>query len=123
MRASRGRVLVRRLEAETVSSGGVIIPDTEISRRERFEEAWEGMVVSVGLPGYVDTKTGQPVYETAAVPHRGNVMENRLSIQPGDVVLFRSWGRDYERPVEVEYDGETLWSLCQSQVLGVKESV
>jgi chaperonin GroES len=87
------RVLVRRVEAEEKTAGGIIIPDTA------KEKPQEGEVVAVG-PGARD--------------------EDGKHIQPevsaGDRILFGKWSG-----TEVKVDGEDLLIMKESDILGVVE--
>ena len=85
------RVLVRRIEAEEKTAGGIIIPDTA------KEKPQEGEVVSVG-PGARD--------DTGKV--------NALELKAGDRILFGKWSG-----TEVKIDGEDLIIMKESDVLGV----
>ena len=88
------RVVVRRIEAEEMTSGGIIIPDTA------KEKPQEGEVVTVG-PGARD--------------EAGKLVE--LSVQAGDRVLFGKWSG-----TEVKIDGEDLLIMKESDILGVIEA-
>ncbi len=85
------RVLVKRVEEEAKTKGGIIIPDTA------KEKPQEGEVVSVG-PGARNDKD-----ETVA-----------LDVKAGDRVLFGKWGG-----TEVKIDGEDLLILKESDILGI----
>ena len=85
------RVLVRRIEAEEKTAGGIIIPDTA------KEKPQEGEVVSVG---------------TGARDDQGKV--NALELKAGDRILFGKWSG-----TEVKIDGEDLIIMKESDVLGV----
>ena len=87
------RVVVRRLEAEEKTAGGIIIPDTA------KEKPMEGEVVAVG-PGARD-ETGK------LVP---------LDVKSGDTILFGKWSG-----TEVKLDGEELLIMKESDLLGVVE--
>ena len=87
------RVVVRRIEAEEKTSGGIIIPDTA------KEKPQEGEVVTVG-PGARD--------------EAGKLVE--LSVQAGDRVLFGKWSG-----TEVKIDGEDLLIMKENDILGVIE--
>jgi len=89
------RVVVRRIEAEEKTSGGIIIPDTA------KEKPQEGEVVAVG-PGTRD-ETGQLV---------------RLSVKSGDRILFGKWSG-----TEVKIDGEDLLIMKENDILGVIDNV
>ena len=87
------RVVVRRIEAEEKTSGGIIIPDTA------KEKPQEGEVVAVG-PG--------------ARAEDGTV--TALDVQVGDRILFGKWSG-----TEVRIDGEELLIMKESDILGVIE--
>ncbi len=87
------RVVVRRVEAEEKTSGGIIIPDTA------KEKPQEGEVLAVG-PGARDDA--------------GKLVE--LSLKSGDRILFGKWSG-----TEVRIDGEDLLIMKESDVLGVIE--
>ena len=87
------RVLVKRVEEETKTKGGIIIPDTA------KEKPQQGEVVAVG-PGAPDEK--------------GKVQP--LDVKPGDRVLFGKWSG-----TEVKLDGEELLIMTESDILGVLE--
>ena len=87
------RVVIRRLEGEEKSKGGIIIPDTV------KEKPQEGEVVAVG-PGRRD--------ET------GRLMP--LDVKAGDQVLFGKWSG-----TEVKIDGQDLLIMKESDVLGIIE--
>ena len=88
------RVVVRRLEAEEKTSGGIIIPDTA------KEKPQEGEVVAVG-PGARDDS--------------GKLVE--LSVRAGDRILFGKWSG-----TEVKVEGEDLLIMKESDILGVIET-
>ncbi len=87
------RVLVRRVESETKTAGGIIIPDTA------KEKPQEGEVVAVG-PGARDE---QGVLRT-------------LDVKVGDRILFGKWSG-----TEVKIDGKDLLIMKESDILGVIE--
>ena len=87
------RVVVRRIEAEEKTSGGIIIPDTA------KEKPQEGEVVAVG-PG------------TRA--EDGTIAA--LDVQAGDRILFGKWSG-----TEVKIEGEELLIMKESDILGVIE--
>jgi chaperonin GroES len=86
------RVLVKRVEEETKTKGGIIIPDTA------KEKPQEGEVLAVG-PGARDEKTGARV---------------ELDVKVGDRILFGKWSGS-----EVKIDGEDLIIMKESDILGV----
>ena len=85
------RVVVRRLEGEEKSKGGIIIPDTA------KEKPQEGEVIAVG-PGARD-EAGK------LVP---------LDVKAGDRILFGKWSG-----TEVKLDGQDLLIMKESDILGV----
>ena len=85
------RVLVRRIEAEEKTAGGIIIPDTA------KEKPQEGEVVSVG-EGIRDEDGDR-------IP---------LDVKAGDRILFGKWSG-----TEVKVDGEELLIMKESDILGV----
>lgn len=88
------RVLVKRIEQEERTKGGIIIPDTA------KEKPQEGEVVAVG-PGTRDEDGDR-------IP---------LDVKEGDRVLFGKWSG-----TEVKVDGEDLLIMKESDLLGVIES-
>ena len=87
------RVVIRRLEQEEKTAGGIIIPDTA------KEKPQEGEVVAVG-PGARD--------------EQGKLQP--LDLKAGDRVLFGKWSG-----TEVKIDGEELVIMKESDVMGVIE--
>ena len=87
------RVLVRRIEEEEKTKGGIIIPDTA------KEKPQEGEVVAVG-PG--------------ARNEKGELIA--LELKAGDRILFGKWSG-----TEVKIDGEDLLIMKESDILGVIE--
>ena len=85
------RVLVRRVEAEEKTAGGIIIPDTA------KEKPQEGVVVSVG---------------TGARNEAGEV--HPLEVKAGDKILFGKWSG-----TEVRVNGEDLLIMKESDILGI----
>jgi len=85
------RILVRRIEAEEKTAGGIIIPDTA------KEKPMEGEVIATG-PGARD--------------ERGELVA--LDVQPGDRILFGKWSG-----TEIRLDGEDLLIMKEADVLGV----
>ena len=88
------RVLIKRVEEEAKSKGGIIIPDTA------KEKPSEGVVVSVG-PGARD-ESGKIV---------------ALDVKEGDRILFGKWSG-----TEVKLDGKDLLIMKESDILGVLEA-
>ena len=89
------RVVVRRVDAEEKTKGGIIIPDTA------KEKPQEGEIVAAG-PGARD-ESGK------LVP---------LDVRAGDRILFGKWSG-----TEVKIDGEDLIIMKESDVMGVVEGV
>ena len=87
------RVVVKRVEEEARTKGGIIIPDTA------KEKPQEGEVVSVG-PGTLNDK--------------GELRP--LDVKAGDRVLFGKWSG-----TEVKLDGEELLIMKESDIMGVVE--
>ena len=85
------RVVVKRLEEDTKTAGGIIIPDTA------KEKPQQGKIVAVG-PGARD-ETGK------VIP---------LDVKAGDTVLFGKWSG-----TEVKIDGDDLLIMKESDILGV----
>lgn len=89
------RVVVRRVEAEDKTSGGIIIPDTA------KEKPQEGEIVAVG---------------SGTRDEQGRFVE--LTVKPGDRVLFGKWSGS-----EVKIDGEDLLIMKESDILGILDAV
>ena len=87
------RVVVRRIESEDRTAGGIIIPDTA------KEKPQEGEIIAVG-PGARD-ESGK------LVP---------LDVKAGDRILFGKWSG-----TEVKIDGEELLIMKESDVMGIVE--
>lgn len=94
VRPLHDRVLVERVEAESKTAGGIIIPDTA------KEKPSEGKVVAVG----------EGLYDN----HGKRIA---LDVKKGDHVLFQKWGG-----AEVKIDGKELIILKESDILAVIES-
>jgi chaperonin GroES len=88
------RVVVKRIDAEEKSSGGIIIPDTA------KEKPQQGEVVAVG-PGGRD--------------ENGKLIP--IDLKPGDRVLFGKWSG-----TEVKIDGVEYLIMKESDIMGVLES-
>ena len=88
------RVLVRRIEQEAKTTGGIIIPDTA------KEKPQEGEIVAAGPGARKDDGALQP-----------------LDVKAGDRVLFGKWSGS-----EVKVDGEELLIMKESDLLGVIEA-
>ena len=91
LRPLQDRVLIRRVDPETKTIGGIFIPDTA------QEKPMEGKVVAVG-PGTRDD---------AGKPHP-------LDVKAGDRVLFGKWSG-----TEVKLDGEDLMIMKEADIMGL----
>ncbi|AOF88231.1 MAG: co-chaperone GroES [Shinella sp.] len=85
------RVVVRRIEAEAKTKGGIIIPDTA------KEKPQEGEIVAVG---------------SGARDESGKVVP--LDVKAGDRILFGKWSG-----TEVKLDGEDLLIMKEADIMGV----
>ena len=85
------RVLVRRLDSEEKTAGGIIIPDTA------QEKPQEGEIVAVGPGGRDESGKQTP-----------------LDVKKGDRILFGKWSG-----TEVKVDGQELLIMKESDVMGV----
>ena len=85
------RVLVRRIESDTKTKGGLLIPDTA------KEKPAEGEIVSVGEGARKDSGELIP-----------------MAVKAGDTVLFGKWSG-----TEVRIDGEELLIMKESDILGI----
>lgn len=87
------RVLVRRIEEDQKTAGGIIIPDTA------KEKPMKGEVLAVG-PGAKDD-SGKTI---------------PLDVKVGDIVIFSKWGG-----TEVKLEGEELLIMKESDLIGIVE--
>ena len=87
------RVVVRRVEQESKTAGGIIIPDTA------KEKPQEGEVIAVGTGARAENGTVTP-----------------LEVKAGDRILFGKWSG-----TEVKVDGEDLLIMKESDILGILE--
>ncbi len=85
------RVLVRRIEADQKTAGGIIIPDSA------QEKPSEGEVVAVGSGAKAEDGTITP-----------------LDVKAGDKILFGKWSG-----TEVKLDGEDLLIMKESDIMGI----
>jgi chaperonin GroES len=85
------RVVVRRIEAEAETKGGIIIPDTA------KEKPQEGEIVAVGA---------------GARDESGKIVA--LDVKPGDRILFGKWSG-----TEIKFNGEDLLIMKEADVMGV----
>ena len=89
------RVVIRRVEEEAKTKGGIIIPDTA------KEKPQEGEVIAVGPGARDDNGVIQP-----------------LDVKKGDRILFGKWSGS-----EVKIDGEDLLIMKESDIMGVLDDV
>ncbi|MEQ8443745.1 MAG: co-chaperone GroES [Alphaproteobacteria bacterium] len=87
------RVLVRRVEEDQKTAGGIIIPDTA------KEKPMQGEIIAVGNGHLQDDGSVRP-----------------LDVSAGDMVLFGKWSG-----TEVKIDGEDLLIMKESDILGILE--
>jgi len=92
-RPLQDRVLIRRVEQDEKTAGGIIIPDTA------KEKPMEGEVVAVGPGTRGEDGTLHP-----------------LDVKAGDRVLFGKWSG-----TEIKLDGEDLMIMKESDIMGVIE--
>ena len=85
------RVLVRRIEAEEKTAGGIIIPDSA------KEKPSEGEIVAVGAGAKAEDGTVTP-----------------LDVKAGDRVLFGKWSG-----TEIKLNGEDLLIMKESDIMGI----
>ena len=95
LRPLQDRVLIRRVEPETKTPGGIFIPDTA------QEKPVEGQVIAVG-PGTRD--------------EHGKL--HPLDVKAGDCVLFGKWSGN-----EIKVDGEELVIMREADLMGVVDHV
>jgi chaperonin GroES len=86
------RILVKPLQKEEMSKGGIVLPDTV------KEKPQEGKVMAVGNGKYDDGKL---------VP---------VEVKVGQTVMFTKYG-----PTEIKVDGEEMYVLSESDILGIIE--
>ena len=94
LRPLHDRVLIRRVEPETKTTGGIIVPDTA------QEKPMEGEVIAVGPGARGEDGKVQP-----------------LDVKTGDRVLFGKWSG-----TEVKIDGEELMIMKESDVMGIVDA-
>ena len=85
------RVVVRRIEADEKTKGGIIIPDTA------KEKPQQGEVVAIGPGGRDESGKLTPI-----------------DVKVGDIILFGKWSG-----TEVKIDGEDLLIMKESDIMGV----
>ncbi len=93
IRPLQDRVVVRRLESETTTAGGIVIPDTAA------EKPNQGEVVAVGPGARLDN---------------GEI--RAVAVQPGDRILFGKYS-----PNEITVEGEELLIIREADILAVIE--
>ena len=89
------RVLVKRLDAEDKTKGGIIIPDNA------KERPTEGRVIAVGSGKRADDGTIRP-----------------LDVKPGDRVIYGKWSG-----TEIKIDGEELLIMNESDIMGIVDDI
>ncbi len=94
IRPLHDRVVVRRLEEERTTAGGIVIPDTAA------EKPIQGEVLAVGNGKVLDNGESRPV-----------------DVKVGDRVLFGKYSG-----TEVKLDGETLLVMREDDIMGVVEA-
>ncbi|MBL4612287.1 MAG: co-chaperone GroES [Emcibacter sp.] len=87
------RVLVRRIDAEQKTSGGIIIPDSA------QEKPSQGEIISVG---------------SGAKAEDGTI--TKLDVKAGDTILFGKWSG-----TEIKIDDEDLLIMKESDIMGIIE--
>lgn len=93
IRPLHDRVIVERIEEDTKTAGGIIIPDTA------KEKPTKGTIVAAG---------------SGVRDNEGNIIA--LDVKEGDTVLFAKWGG-----TEITVDGKDLLILKESDILGIIE--
>jgi chaperonin GroES len=93
IRPLHDRVLVRRVDEEETSAGGIILPDTA------KEKPMEGEIVAVGKGARNENGKIEP-----------------LDVKKGDRILFGKWSG-----TEVKLDGEELLVMKESDIMGIIE--
>lgn len=88
------RVLVRRLEQQETTKGGIIIPDSA------KEKPMEGEVVAVGTGYHLENGTVRP-----------------LALQTGDTIVFAKWSG-----TELTIDGKEYLVMKESDIMGVLDN-
>lgn len=93
LRPLQDRVLIRRVEPEAMTSGGIVIPDTA------KEKPMEGEVVAVGSGTRDENGTLHP-----------------LDVRIGDRVMFGKWSG-----TEIRFDGDDLMMMKETDIMGTIE--
>ena len=88
------KVLIKRLEAEAMTKGGIVLPDSAKEKPRR------GKVISVGDGKLLED--GQ---------------RSKIQVSVGDIVLFSSYGG-----TEIKIDGEEFLIMDESDVMAIMES-
>ncbi|MDB2415469.1 co-chaperone GroES [Rickettsiales bacterium] len=94
IRPLHDRVLVKRIEEEQKTAGGIIIPDSA------KEKPTKGEVISTG---------------TGARNESGEIIP--LDVKKGDIVLFAKWGG-----TEIKVDGQELLIMKESDIIAIEEA-
>lgn len=93
IRPLQDRVIVKRMEEETTSAGGIVLPDSATEKPIR------GEVIAVGPGKILDSGEQRP-----------------LDIKVGDIVLFKKYG-----PTDIKLDDEELLFMQEEDIYGVIE--
>ena len=94
IRPLHDRVIVKRMEEERISAGGIVIPDSATEKPVR------GQVIAAG---------------NGKILENGNVRP--IAVKAGDKVLFGKYSG-----TEVKVDGEELLVMCEEDIMGVIEA-
>jgi chaperonin GroES len=94
IRPLHDRVVVRRMEEETMSAGGIVLPGSASEKPDR------GEVIAVGKGRITDS---------------GEV--RAMDVAVGDTVLFKQYG-----PTEIKVDGEALLVMSEGDIIAVIEA-
>jgi len=94
IRPLHDRVLVKRIESQETSAGGIILPESA------QEKPMEGTIISAG---------------TGTRDENGNV--HALEVKTGDRILFAKWSG-----TEIKIDGEDMLIMKESDILGIIEA-
>ncbi len=108
------RILIKRLEAEEKTAGGIVLPDTA------KEKPMKGEVVAVGEGKWDETGKEKPQRGKVVAVGQGRLLEDGKrfppSVKPGDTVLFSKYAG-----TDIKIDGEEHTIMRESELLGVLE--
>lgn len=93
LRPLSDKVLLQRVEAEAVTAGGIVLPDSA------KEKSSKGKVIEVGPGKLKDDGT-----------------RTQMQVKKGDIVLFESWG-----PKEIKLDGQEYLIVDENSIIAVIE--